>query len=125
MHTHKLVRIIEGLECYNLSDLISSYDYEKFILLQKFNPNGVKIPANCKALSLLPLTPLLLVLLIKTPTTYSQHRKDNIKFPLFNRFSVENTKTPISSTRSKTQRLFCRQLPKASATMIMRNLQVF
>ena len=53
MHTHKLVRIIEGLECYNLSDLISSYDYEKFILLQKFNPN-VKIPANYKALSLLP-----------------------------------------------------------------------
>ena len=54
MYTHKLVRIIEGLECYNLSDLISSYDYEKFILLQKFKPNGVKIPANYKALSLLP-----------------------------------------------------------------------
>lgn len=53
MHTHKLVRIIEGLECYNLSDLISSYDYEKFTLLQKFNPT-VKIPPNYKALSLLP-----------------------------------------------------------------------
>ena len=46
MHTHKLVRIIEGLECYNLSDLISSYDHEKFSLLQKVNPNRVKIPAN-------------------------------------------------------------------------------
>ena len=84
MHTHKLVRIIEGLECYNLSDLISSYDYEKFILLQKFNPNGVKIPTNCKALSLLPLTPFAPSSAHKN--TYSQHRRDNIKFPLFNSF---------------------------------------
>ena len=68
LHTHQLVTIIDGPECNNLSDLISSYDYEKFAIFQDFNLDGEPIPARCKALNLLPLTsstPLLLVLLFK------------------------------------------------------------
>lgn len=124
MHTHKLVRIIEGLECYNLSDLISSYDHEKFILLQKLNPNRVKIPANkLQSTQFVARLHLLLVLLIKTPTPNIEETTSSSRCSTV--FSVENTKTPISSTRSKTQHLFGRKLLKASAAMIMRSLQVF
>ena len=57
VHTHQLVRIIDGLEHNNLSDLISSNHYEKFVILQDFNLDGEPIPARCKAPNLLPLTP--------------------------------------------------------------------
>ena len=45
--------------------------------------------------------------------TYTQHRRDDIKFLLFTVFSVENTKTPTSSTGSKTQCLFGEQVPES------------
>ena len=68
VHTHQLVTIIDGLECNNLSDLISSYDYEKFVILQDFNLDGKQIPARCKALNLLPLTPSTPCSALQVPT---------------------------------------------------------
>ena len=35
VHTYQLVTIIDGLERNNLSDLISSYNYEKFVILHR------------------------------------------------------------------------------------------
>ena len=56
--------------------------------------------------------------------TYTQHRRDDIKFLLFTVFSVENTKTRTSSTGQRRNVCLANKSLKASAGMIMRSLQV-
>ena len=47
---------------------------------------------------------------LNTPKYKTQHRRDGIRFLLITVFSVENAKTPTSSTGSKTQCLFGEQV---------------
>ena len=111
MHTHQLVRIIDGLRHNNLSDLISSYDYEKFVILQDFNLDGEQIPARCKALNLFSDS---IYSLFCSSNTYTQHRRETTSSSYCSQFLVYRIQRPLHlTTGSKTQCLFGEQVPES------------